>query len=56
MVLFSRNGGTTRKRAETAFDSGADASVLLLVQTKLRGLLDRPLALSGREKAMAESS
>jgi hypothetical protein len=32
--------------AKTAFDSGPDAPVLLPVQTELRELLDRPLALS----------
>jgi hypothetical protein len=55
MVLFSGNNGTTRRKAEAAFDSGTDAPVLLPVQTELRELFDRPLAPSDREKAMVES-
>jgi hypothetical protein len=38
MVLFSGNNGTTRKKAETAFDSDSDAPMLLPVQTELRRL------------------
>jgi hypothetical protein len=36
MVLFDGNSGTTRASAETAFDSGTDAPVLLPVKTEWR--------------------